>query len=170
LNKLPNIIFLDMDGVLCTPRACVAMGDTGGVYAYLDPIACALVRKLCEDHNAKIVVSSAWRKLYNYLAFGAILDAACPRLGRYLWPDNEDWRTVSYVPNDDFGSNTDRGREILDWVKRHETEFNNFVVLDDMMDMRPVDHALVLCNYYDGLSYQNYEDAAKILAAKVGID
>lgn len=166
MSKLPNVIFLDMDGVLCNPRACLAMGNIGGGFSYLDPIACMLVKRLCDECNAKLVISSAWRQVFTKEAMQAILNANCPNLGNYIWPSAQWWRTVTHVHTDDWQQTSDRGREIRNWIQNHETKFNNFVILDDMMDMRPLDDNLVKCNPYDGMSWQNYHDAEMLLKAE----
>lgn len=169
-KTLPNIIFLDMDGVVCTPRACVAMGNTGAGFTYLDPIALMLVKRLCDENNAQIVISSAWRQMYDREAMKAILGAACPSLDRYIWPHHKHWRTSDFDFETGVSETTDRGREILRWVNEHETQFNNFVVLDDMGDMRPVQHALVRCDPYDGMGHAEFHAAGKVLRARGGED
>lgn len=166
LNKpLPNIIFLDMDGVLCTNRACIAMGNTGSGFSYLDPVACMLVRRLCEECNAKIVISSAWRIIHDQFAMRAILNANCPNLGNYVWPSNIWWRTTtnSYTNFEESCITSDRGREIRNWIQNHESEFNNFCILDDMADMRPLQDSLVRCDVFDGMGYREYHKAEKML-------
>jgi hypothetical protein len=166
-TKLPNIIFLDMDGVLCNPRACLAVGNNG-MYSYLDPIACLLVKKLCEECNAKLVISSMWRHHYNKDAMEAILNAACSKLGNYIWNSDIWWKTAdhSFTDFETQSSTSDRGREIKNWVDNHQTKFNNFVILDDMGDMRPVQDSLVKCCPYDGIGYLEYHNAQKILMAE----
>lgn len=164
-KPLPNIIFLDMDSVLVTPRACLATGNTGGGYSYLDPIACLLVKKLCEECNAKFVISSAWRILHDLSAMAAILSANCPNLGNYIWCDQVWWKTSHHIHAEPFDNTSDRGREVKHWIDNHETEFNNFCILDDMNDMRPLQDSLVKCDCYDGMSWQNYFDAEKMLMA-----
>lgn len=163
---LPNVIFLDMDGVLCTPRACLATGNTGGGYSYLDPIACALVALLCKNHHARLVISSAWRQSYNERELmEAILNAAYPNLGSLIWPSHQWWRTPSAAVGEDWRETSDRGREIRSWIAQHETEFNNFCILDDMDDMRPYQDSLVKCHPYDGIGFFQYELASQLLAA-----
>lgn len=153
-----------MDGVLCTPRACIAMGNTGAGYSFLDPIACMLVRKLCEECNARLVISSAWRQMYDRYAMEAILGASCPNLDRHMFRSNEWWRTTNCAWEEGFDDQTsDRGREIKHWIDNNDTYFNNFVVLDDMADMRPVQDSLVRCDPYDGMSLANFLAAKKIL-------
>lgn len=164
-KMLPNVIFLDMDGVLCTERACVATGNVGG-NSYLDPIGCALVARLCREHNARLVVSSSWRHSYTERELmEALLNAAYPNLGSFIWPSHQWWRTINAVGGDDWRDTAPRGREIRNWIERHETKFNNFCILDDMDDMRPYQDSLVKCHIDDGIGLGQYRQAAALLSA-----
>lgn len=153
-SKLQNIVFLDIDGVLCTPRACVATGNTG-LSSYLDPVACMLVKKLCVDNNARIVISSSWRSTYDQLAVRAILNASCPSLGDLIVDDKDWWCTRSWVHSDDDDT-SDRGREITHWIYNNAYKFNNLAIIDDMADMRPLQESLIRCDVYDGFGYRQY--------------
>jgi len=163
-ETLPNVIFLDIDGVLCTPRACTGMRSTG-IQSYLDPVACMLVSRLCEENNAKIVMSSMWRDMFAKDAMEAILNAACPNLGDYIWQNHVWWKTRSWVYSDEDGKTSDRGREIQHWIENNIDRFNNFVVLDDMADMRPVQDSLVRCDVYDGMGFKQWQAADEMLKA-----
>lgn len=60
-----NLIFLDFDGVLNSVRSVIAYGreicfEPQGI----DPVALLLIKRLCEEAPAEIVISSTWRKLY----------------------------------------------------------------------------------------------------------
>lgn len=170
-GKLPNIIFLDFDGCLVTNRACLAMGNTGGCFSYFDPIACHLVKRLCEQCDAKIVISSAWRIIHDRTSIAAILGAVCPNLDRYIWNKDEMWCTPRYIPPaNEFDKTSDRGREIKHWIDCHPEDFNNFVIIDDMANMRPLQDNLVKCELYDGLGWHQYYAAEKILMAGYSIN
>ena len=158
----PNIIFLDMDGVLCNPRACLAVRNNG-MYSYLDPIACLLVKRLCDDNNAKLVISSAWRLDMQLNTFQSLLSAACPQLGEYIWNSQTWWRTTSAVFSNDVGHFCNRGHEIRHWIDNHTSEFNRFVILDDNSDMEPYMDSLVLTDAYDGIGFKDFMKAEKIL-------
>lgn len=164
MSGLMNVCFLDFDGVICTPRACFAVGDTG-VSSYLDPIACLLVKRLCVENNARIVISSAWREMYDKRSLEAILGAACPGLGELIVSDEVWWKTRSWVHSDDDSNTSDRGREIEHWIFNNMSKFNNYVVLDDMHDMRPLQDNLIKCDVYEGMGYSQYIAAEKILKA-----
>jgi len=158
-KELPNIIFLDIDGVLVNPETCIAMDDHGG-YSYIDPVSAGLVRRLCEDYNCRIVISSSWRKLFDAESMKAILGAACPRLGNYMYTD-ERWRTVSLngVPINEHG----RGKEIKQWIDKYSSTFNKFVILDDDSDMEPLMDSFVKTDAYQGFRLRDFINATKIL-------
>lgn len=165
MSKPPNVVFLDFDGVICTHRACAAVGDPGGTLSYLDPIACQLVKRLCTENNARIVISSSWRILYDRLSIEAILNAACAGLGHLMWSDDVFWKTRGWVHSDDDTHTSDRGREIQHWIANNLTNFNHLVILDDMADMRPLQDHLVRCDLYDGIGYKQYVAANQLLRA-----
>lgn len=162
MTKLPNIIFLDMDGVLCNPRACLATGNTEGVFTYLDPIACLLVKKLCDECDARLVISSSWRILHDQYSMQAVLNAACPNLGNKMFFDAK-WRTVSGVVSNEENFDDGRGWEIKQWLDTHSSEFNNFVILDDDSDMEPLMSSFVKCDCYDGIGFHQYRAAKRLL-------
>ena len=157
----PNIIFLDFDGVICNPSTCIAVGDTGGCFSYIDPTSALLVRKLCEEHNCKIVVSSTWRKFYDKHAIEAILSANCPRLGRYVWNDETDWRTKDLY--DPLTGGVERGVEIENWIRHNSDLFYKFVILDDNSDMANLHDSFVQTDAYRGFGYEDYRKAVAIL-------
>jgi hypothetical protein len=160
VEPLPNIIFLDMDGVLCNPRACLAVGNTGGVFSYLDPIACLLIKRLCDEHNAKLVISSSWRIMHDRYSIQAILNASCPNLGNKMYLDDR-WCTSSFngCTADKFG----RGREIEAWIKANSTAFNRFAIVDDDSDMEPYMDSLVKTDTYNGIGFQDYLKISTLL-------
>lgn len=149
----PNIIFLDVDGVICNPETCVAVGDVGGCFSYIDPVSCGLVKRLCTELNCKIVISSSWRLLFDKDSIQAILSAVCPQLGNYV---HKDWRTIR-----DY--DVERGMEIHEWIGRHSSEFNNFVILDDDHDMEPLLDNFVKTDAYSGFRFKDFIKARKIL-------
>lgn len=156
----PNIIFLDVDGVLVNPETCIAEDDKEG-YSYFDPISAHLVRRLCEENNCRIVISSSWRKLFDAESMKAILGAVCPRLGNYMYTDDR-WCTVSLngVPYDQFG----RGKEIKQWIDKYSSQFSNFVIIDDDSDMEPFMDNLVRTDAYQGFRLRDFIKADKILS------
>lgn len=156
MSKLPNIIFLDIDGVICNPETCIAEGEIAG-YNYLDPVSCRLVKRLCEEHNCRIVISSSWRKLYDQYALQGILGAACPSLGHYMYTDDR-WKTASLSGC--------RGNEIKAWIDKYSSEFDNSVILDDDSDMEPLMDNFVHTDAFQGFRLKDFIKACEILKGK----
>ena len=76
-----NIIFLDIDEVICTFHSRFAYGNMNA----LDPSCCMILLRLCEKTNSKIVVHSSWRRLSNGMdIFRDQLEATCPRLTDFV--------------------------------------------------------------------------------------
>lgn len=80
-----KILFLDVDGVLNSRRNVVAYGaypwPNGGVAGNpknkeenLDPLAIGMIRKLCAESSAKIVLHSTWRLHVDAMTFGEKYD------------------------------------------------------------------------------------------------
>ncbi len=86
---LRPVIFLDFDGVICSPRAFVGQADRwthDRSLRWADQVACDMVHRLLSDHQASLVISSTWRHM----------EASCFEvLNRYdLTPFlHDDWRT-----------------------------------------------------------------------------
>ena len=149
----PNIIFLDIDGVLVNPETCIAEGERGG-FGYFDPVSCKLVKRLCEEHNCKLVISSSWRILTDMWQMYTILQAVCPSLGTYMFLDDR-WRTDSL--------DSHRGGEIKAWIDKHSSEFEKFVIIDDDSDMEPLMDSLVQTDGYQGFRMRDFLKAVEIL-------
>lgn len=56
-----NILFLDIDGVLCAFRSHLGHFKYGGLMEDFDPMSCNMINMLCYKFNFKIVISSTWR-------------------------------------------------------------------------------------------------------------
>jgi hypothetical protein len=117
-----KIIFLDLDGVLCTPAECMQreVRVDGHYLHHLNPEAVQAINHVTDTTGAVFVISSTWRTrglktlvkhFKNEGVTGTILDRT-PSLDCY-----------------------ERGLEILDWLKNHpEIDVESFVILDDERD------------------------------------
>jgi len=150
MTTRPNIIFLDFDGVICNPETCIAEGEKCG-FSYIDPVSARLVRRLCEDHNCKLVISSSWRILFERDSIVAILSAACASLGNYVMSGDK-WST-------ERSSLGHRGTEIKKWIDSNFNEFETFVILDDDSDMEPLHNNFVKTDIYSGFRFNHYLQA-----------
>jgi hypothetical protein len=147
-----NIIFLDMDGVLCTSRAACATKDVGLMRA-IDPLGVgmlnALQDRVWEKHREKcgIVVSSTWRHMKE---MPALLQAIGLRIP-CVWSNKDEfvWRTGHHPSGK-------RGVEIKEWLDTHSKELNvkRYAILDDDSDMLEEQKPFfVKCDCYDGIPY-----------------
>lgn len=154
-----KIIYLDIDGVLCTHRASAAIGETVRM-DYLDPIACKLVERLITEFQAKIVISSTWRlvcskgEMYQLFRCAGHHILANAIYTRWCTPDFKGKK---------------RGYEIeasLSEIENHD-HVTHYVILDDDSDMLPyqLPH-FARCDTYDGLGFSGYEKARRILGGE----
>lgn len=75
-----NILFLDIDGVLNShewyEKNVKQIHSESSMFwrsvAELDPAACALINKFCEEEELKIVITSTWRKLHDVFQIEAM--------------------------------------------------------------------------------------------------
>ena len=100
----PVTVFLDMDGVLATPRTRFTLSRT----------CLRRLKSVLTKHHHKVVISSSWRIVRPREYFVS--------LGLDL---HEDWRTRS-------AANGFRGAEIFDWLKLNNRP--RYVILDDETD------------------------------------
>jgi hypothetical protein len=157
-----KIILCDFDDVLNSERthACWGWGPTSRPNRSdgwghniedprLDPVAVALVRKLCETTGAKIVLTTTWREYYTIQAF-------IDMFSKYY-----DWHDVPIIDKTkQVRMNPSRSCEIIDWLEDHP-EVTHYVILDDQwLSFRT---NFVRVEIPNGLSYDNYLDALKWL-------
>lgn len=152
-----NVIFLDIDGVIQSPRYCVAIDETGWLSAF-EPAAMHMVQRLVIDAKAKIVISSSWRighddsrqlkQLFRCCGFKRISNSF-----------HDDWKTKEIG-----GFSTKRGNEIAEWLERHP-EVENYIILDDDSDMleSQMENFVQTCSR-NGMLLEHYDKARKILS------
>lgn len=152
----PPIIFLDIDGVLCTVRSHIAYGGQG-LMQHLDPVAVKLVAHIARVAKAQIVLSSTWREFHDQKGMTAILQNS----GWDVVPWHQNWKTP--VRKDGV-----RHVEILNWLSDNGgAAETNFIVIDD----RPVflaEHSdkMVRTKDDEGFLFSDFQRACRIL----GID
>lgn len=160
-NDTSPIIFLDFDGVICSPRAhCAQQSRWHGEQRWLawaDPIACDLVKRLCDEHRARLVISSTWRTMVG----------PCNQvLGRYDLFEHlhNDWRTNEARAEQAAGS-LSRPWEINDWLSRNGDP--EFIILDDdsfAWDGRQLDR-WIQTDCQEGMSFAAFAKAEERLKA-----
>ena len=147
-----KVLFLDIDGVLCTARSHHAY-SSGNLWQYLDPVACRLIFKILQSTGAKIVISSDWRHFHDKCSMESILMNA----GFEIVSFHEDWLTPSKL-------SASRGQEIGIYLRDHP-EIKKYAIVDDNADMLTEQKPFfVQTDVVNGLTFQNYQDLMALLA------
>lgn len=153
MSGLPTkVLFLDIDGVLNSQRSAWALGGFPHDFSEpdmrkFDHVAIGLVRQLCEETGASIVLSSSWRLLHSVHECANGLDL--PIFDR--------------TPEINLGGGK-RGGEIKYWLDNHP-EVVQWAIVDDDNDMLPEQRArFVRTSVKEGLTLANYSSLKKLLA------
>lgn len=154
-----KIIFLDVDGVLnysgCRERT------PQGYYFVCDDRLERLAAIIAQT-DAKVVLSSSWRKGY-YDAEGG--DMTPDAKDFFLLRDKlleYDIAIIGYTP---MFQTPYRGSEILYWLEHEGTGYDieSILILDDDKDMSPLTDFLVRTSFFDGLQPKDVEKSVQIL-------
>lgn len=153
-----KIIFLDMDGVLCTNRAHIAQGlqHMPGHHPFMDALdreGIGMLNRFNEEHpDILYVLSSTWRKTHSKRAMEEWLGDVYEWNGKF----HDDWATDEKGPI--------RGNEIERWLEAHpDTE--NYIILDDNSDMLDSQkYHFVQTDEYNGITAENYWHMERIFA------
>lgn len=154
---MDKLIFLDVDGVLNSMSFAKRMKKEEGVSVFrediLDRKCLLLLKDIVDKTSAKIIVSSAWRRIqpsYQHL---------------------KDWLTEygMEVTGETPHVGGERGNDITAWFNRNPGKYR-YVILDDDSDMTVhMDH-LVKTNFYDrGLTRQLADRCIEILNREVDV-
>lgn len=118
-----RIIFLDFDGVLnrfwTEPRELYRL-DNDLVTLFIDTV---------KEVNAKIVISSSWRRQGIDFIIDKLKEKNASELLEYLHEDSI--CPDKYSPHD---NETFRGKEINWWLENHKDEHIKYLILDDESD------------------------------------
>lgn len=148
-----KIIFLDFDGVITIPPKW-----------HFDNAKIKYIKKIVDETNAKIVVSSSWRrktidetiekiKKWNYKYTKSKL---------FDWFINNLYDVTPWISDNKY-SGTGRGGEIQTWLDNHPN-VDNYVIIDDDSDMLDSQlYHFVETNYEDGITEVEAHRAIKIL-------
>lgn len=148
-----KVIFLDIDGVLCSDRSCLAFGGMPHPWPadhqdwhLFDPVAVALLGVATKTTGAVCVLSSSWR----------ILLPSLSRLGRWLGvPIIDKTRQTQ--------GNEPRGQQIQDWLDAHP-DVTQYAILDDSTDMLEEQmERLVRVPPANGMTQMNYLELLTLL-------
>jgi len=164
-----KIIFLDIDGVVCTDRTR---------FCYFDPICMRRLNTILERTGAKIVVTSTWRKGLTVNNLKELFCSGGDRWGCYVAnPEPFDGssiigKTPSFSINEKEEDKKDgkpfgRGSEIdfwLDNAKKNGFEIDSYIVLDDdSYDIPPHMDRLVKTDSRKGIRKEDVKKAIDLL-------
>jgi HAD domain in Swiss Army Knife RNA repair proteins len=182
-----KVIFLDVDGVLNTYESGFGGFMPGGAEEYTteqllwDYNCVKRLRRIVEATDAKIVVSSFWRKDFPAVHefpkfFTTYAWSSAPVIGQT--PDFDDGSKHTGPYGTRFASAVARADEVYDYLSRH-SEITHYVILDDMspenfsfnLDWNPAwlvvkDHYLQTDDTL-GITDENVETAIALLGGPV---
>jgi hypothetical protein len=150
----PKVVFLDIDGVICTRKGAGWTIDGRPLFRSLihrpiraiDPAAMQHLNDLCTRTGAEVVVSSMWlidrdvRTIFAQRGF----------TGQF----HHDWRTDADGPM--------RSHEIRRWLADHGNP-NHVVIDDQLQQLLEIAHQVVLTNNYCGLTAADVTRAVQLL-------
>lgn len=146
-----KVIFLDIDGVLNSIDTMLAFPDKPHPRSEeLDQVSVNLIKRLCTETNAKIVISSTWRKLYSRKEFLEIFE-------RYGWP----FFPIIGVTDSYNSHGQTRGHEIQRWLDVNSDV--EYIILDDDSDMLESQmDRFVHCSNVNGFRSKHYCKAMRL--------
>lgn len=146
-----KVLFLDIDGVLNSERSRIALGGyphnfSDADMVKFDHVAIALVRKLCRDTRAKVVLSTSWRYEFRADVTGEALDLP----------------VIGSTPTSTYFSA--RGDEIAAWLAAHP-EVEAYAIVDDIEPPLPEQEPFYVKTDPDvGLTLADYHRLSAILS------
>ena len=143
----PNnpIIFLDFDGVICTPNTYkskhktedwwqidIINADEGSLFC---KTRIQRIEKVGRSTGAQIVLSTAWRNTYPLPSILGWLRAKT--------------LTLPVVGKTDYLDDDHRGDEILLWLQTNNIQHTNWIAIDDTWDiMKPIPDEHLIKTYW----------------------
>lgn len=134
MDKGIKIIFLDIDGVLNNlvhMQMRITFNDIkGGLYEEFDPANLNLFRLTVEKTDAKIVISSAWRRSNTFKAPNEEIAIILFKefFSRYGWND----APIIGITERLGGF---RGAEIATYLDKYPEKVEDYIIIDDDSDM-----------------------------------
>lgn len=155
-----TVIFLDIDGVLCTPLSVRLnwLFRRPMERPFFDPIALGLLRRLVRRTGARVVLSSSWR--YSFEDDDTFMQAIRDHFYRTLEANGTPvWDLAPILGRS-------KGEEIAAWLEQHPGA--GFVILDDRPDeftgTPALKARLVEVDSMRGLRRRDFRQALDLLA------
>jgi hypothetical protein len=163
-----KVVFLDIDGVLNSVEFARRTEFTGWPDGHIDHEAVKHLNRLITETDAKIVISSSWRKMLDPEELAKVLArAGC--VGEVIGETPDFWKREREQelwerPTQRF----ERGDEIQAWLDEHsEVEIEAFVIFDDDSDMVHLVDRFIKTDSETGLLDEHIERAITMLTRDV---
>ena len=148
-----KIIFLDIDGVLNSENYYKKVDRTKKDWNKFNPLAVEMIRRLIEEFDASIVISSTWRyglvkELKNELIKSGLV--------KYL---HKDWKTPEIYPSH-------RGEEINLWLDNHSEVIDYVIIDDDENILEEQKNWFIRTDINVGMTEEHYYKAREIFATE----
>ena len=148
-----KIIFLDIDGVLNSENYYEKVDRTKKDWNKFNPLAVEMIRRLIEEFDASIVISSTWRyglvkELKNELIKSGLV--------KYL---HKDWKTPEIYPSH-------RGEEINLWLDNHSEVIDYVIIDDDENILEEQKNWFIRTDINVGMTEEHYYKAREIFATE----
>ena len=150
-----NVIFMDFDGVINSYKFIIdyianfksPTEKTYYITEHIDPAAIERVNKIVKALNAKVVISSAWRKSFNLDSLREILESK---------------GFVGEIIGETKVLDVDRGHEIQLWLDENGVSPEKILILDDLDTMAHLSYRQILTSFDDGLLDSHIDDAMRL--------
>lgn len=155
-----KVLFLDIDGVLNSETYFQTLTNPAVLPAdsHIDPQAVASLQQIIDGSQAKVVISSSWRKFFSLDELRRIL------AGKGLLAD-----IIGATPS--THSHRARGLEIRAWLRENKTmPIDGILVLDDDTDMASVEPWALNTEWTHGLRPEDVQTALQILEKPFNYD
>jgi len=168
-----STLFLDFDGVLNSvewfERICVAdphgpVRDMGGLLRKFDPRAIMYLNQIVEETGCDVVLSTTWRGGGNRTLH--VLDLAGFEHGGRIVGATPVHEVDRGKQLNDPECDSQRGDEILEYMKQNWDKDYRYCVLDDEDDMRGVGAWHVWVDGKYGLQRKHVDEAVELLGRK----
>ncbi len=152
---MTSCIFLDIDGVILPGNFLYGKNNslviiTEDEFNNLCPEAVARLNQITDATGAEIVVSSTRR-----MEFDNILDLRA-------WLKSQGITGV--IRDRTPFLNSQRGKEIQDFLNSHKDHYEKFIIIDDDDDMLHLSNHLILTTFNEGLQDEHVREAIKRLS------
>lgn len=139
-----KVIFLDIDGVLNTSSS---LEDN----VHLLPEKCLRIAHIAKTCDAKIVISSSWRRNNDLLFFKSVFN--CLGIPKHLIIDKTPCSNKNRI----------RGYDIAEWLSNNEHVIS-YIIIDDSSDFFEYQKRYhIKTRKTAGISFQNMLDAINLL-------